>query len=54
MKVKVLKPFKDKHSGKLYQEGDTITISKERYREIVKGCLLVEEIKGTKPEQAAE
>lgn len=54
MKVRVLKSFKDKHSGKLYREGETITITKERYQEIVKGCLLVEEVKGAKPEKAAD
>ena len=54
MKVRVLRPFKDKHSGKHYREGETLNISKERYKEILAECLLVEEIKGEKPEKAAD
>lgn len=35
MKVKVLKSFIDKHTFKVHKEGDLLTISKERYEEIV-------------------
>lgn len=54
MRAKVLKPFKDKYSGKLHKEGDTITISKERYQEIRRKGPLVEEIRGKKPESVAD
>ena len=52
MRAKVLKPFKDKHSGKLHRVGETLTISKERYQEIRAVGPLVEEIRGKKPEAA--
>lgn len=48
MKARVLKRFKDKHSGRIYQEGETITISKERFNEILKVARLVEEVKPKK------
>ena len=45
MKAKVLRTFKDKHNGKTYNAGDVITISKDRYEEILTVGNLVEEIK---------
>lgn len=48
MKAKVLKQFRDKHSGEIHKEGATITISKDRYREILTVGPLVEEIKNVK------
>lgn len=48
MKAKVLKKFKDKHSGKIHEVGDTLTISKERFNEILSVGPLVEEAKDTK------
>lgn len=49
MKVKVLKKFKDKHNGKVYKVDDVITVSKERYAEILKtDDKLVEEFKEDK------
>jgi len=47
MKAKVLKRFKDKHTGKVYKPGDIITISKKRYAEILEVGVLVEEVKNT-------
>ena len=44
MKAKVLKKFKDKHNGKIYEVGDIITISKKRYAEILEVDVLVEEV----------
>ncbi len=35
MKAKVLRLFKDKHTGELHQKGTTITVSKERFEEIL-------------------
>lgn len=35
MKAKVLQLFKDKHTGELHQKGTTITVSKERFEEIL-------------------
>ena len=49
MKVKVIKEFRDKHTGELYKVGATLTISKERYDEILTVDKLVKEIKSTKP-----
>jgi hypothetical protein len=53
VKAKVLKPFKDKYSGKLHEKGATIIISRERYQEILTRGPLVEEVKG-KPKTAAD
>lgn len=49
MKAKVLARFKDKHSGKIHKEGDILTISKERFNEILSVAPLVEEVKKDKP-----
>ncbi len=35
MKVKVIKKFIDKHTGKVHKKGDILTIDKKRYEEIV-------------------
>jgi hypothetical protein len=45
MKAKVLKRFKDKHNGKIYEPGEIITISKKRFNEILEVDVLVEEVK---------
>lgn len=52
MKAKVLQQFKDKYSGKTHKEGETLTISRERYEEILSVGPLVAEVKKTK--KAAE
>lgn len=44
MKVKVLKKFIDKHSGEIHEEGKFLTVSKERFEEILKAGNFVEEI----------
>lgn len=44
MKAKVLKPFKDKHNGKVYKPGKILTISKKRFAEILEVDVLVEEV----------
>ena len=43
MKAKVLKRFKDKHTGEVYKAGDIITITKKRFKEILEVDALVEE-----------
>lgn len=35
MKVKVLIPFRDKHTGKTYKKGEIIEVSAERANEII-------------------
>ena len=47
MKAKVLKKFKDKYNGKVYEPGDIITVSKKRFNEILEVDVLVEEVKNT-------
>ena len=47
MKAKVLKKFRDKHSGEYHEAGTVISISKERFEEILKVAPLVEEVKET-------
>ena len=54
MKAKVLSKFKDKYSGKIHNEGETMTISRERFEEILKVAPLVEEIKETKKKSTAK
>ena len=44
MKAKVLKRFRDKNNGKVYETGDVITISKKRFAEILEVDMLVEEV----------
>lgn len=48
MKAKVLKQFKDKYSGKVYKAGDVITVSKERFEEILTVAPLVEKVETKK------
>lgn len=54
MKAKVLKRFKDKHTGELHQKGATITISKERYEEILSVGPFVEALKTGKTKEKKE
>ncbi len=44
MKAKVVSKFKDKHTGKIHNPGDVITVSKERFAEILEVAPLVEEL----------
>ena len=44
MKVKVLKDFKDKYTGKRHTAGETINVSKERFEEILTVDKLVEAV----------
>ena len=53
MKAKVLQKFKDKHNGKIYEAGAVITVSKERYDEILTVAPLVEEIREKKAAKKA-
>ena len=48
MKVKVLKRFIDKYTGKVYEAGDELNITKKRYTEILSVDKLVDEIKEDK------
>jgi hypothetical protein len=53
MRVEVLRPFKDKHSGEIHKKGEVLTITKKRYEEIAGvDKKLVAEVKAT--EKAAE
>lgn len=54
MKAKVLKRFKDKHTGELHQKGTTITVSKERFDEIMSVGPFVEAIKTGKTKKEKE
>lgn len=59
MKVKVIKRFIDKHTGKVHKEGDILNIDKKRLEEIkeVEEKLsekLVEEIAEKKPTKKAK
>ena len=54
MKAKVLKRFKDKHTGELHQKGTTITVSKERFDEILSVGPFVEAIKTGKTKEKKE
>jgi hypothetical protein len=44
MKVKVLKKFIDKYSGEIHKEGKILTVSEERFEEILKVDKLIEEV----------
>ena len=45
MKVKVLKNFKDKHTGKVHKKDEVFICNKERFKEILSVGKLVEEVK---------
>lgn len=53
MKVKVIELFRDKHTKKIHKVNDILTISKERYDEILTVGNFVEEIKEEPKEEAA-
>ena len=44
MKVKVVKDFKDKYTGKRHMAGEFINVSKERFDEILTVDVLVEAV----------
>lgn len=48
MKAKVLRRFRDKYSGKIYKVDEIITISKERFEEILAVAPLVEKVETKK------
>ncbi|MBR5879006.1 MAG: hypothetical protein IKY91_05590 [Akkermansia sp.] len=48
MKAKVLKSFRDRHTGEIYKVGKTLTVSRERFEEILTVGPLVEEVKAKK------
>jgi hypothetical protein len=48
MRVKVLTKFKDKHTGEIHEAGKVMTVSKERFAEILETDKLVEEVKEAK------
>ena len=54
MKAKVLRKFKDKYSGKIHETGDMLTISRERFNEILTVAPLVEEVKEPKKKDTAK
>lgn len=54
MKAKVLKRFKDKHTGELHLKGSTITVSKERFEEIQTVGPFVEAVKIGKTKEKKE
>jgi hypothetical protein len=54
MKAKVLKQFRDKHTGELHKEGTTIDIDRERLAEILTVGPLVEPIKAGKANKPKE
>ena len=53
MEVKVLKKFRDKHTGEIRNKDDILTVSKKRYEEILKAGDYVEKCKDT-PENTAD
>lgn len=53
MKVKVLKSFKDKYTGAIYKAGESITVSEERFEEILTVDKLVEEVVEETPKKPA-
>lgn len=54
MKAKVLKRFRDKHTGELHKEGTTLTIPKERFDEILTAGPFVEAVKTGKSKEKKE
>ena len=48
MKVKVVTKFIDKHTGKVHKVGDVLTVSAERYEEILTVGPLVKKVETVK------
>ena len=44
MRIKVLTKFKDRYTGEVYKVGDEMTVSKERFEEILTVGSFVEEV----------
>lgn len=44
MKVRVLRTFKDKHTGEYHKKGEVLTVTKKRFEEILKVAPLVEKL----------
>lgn len=44
MKVKVLKKFRDKNTGEMYEEGQVIEVTKKRHDEILTVGKLIEAV----------
>lgn len=44
MKVKVIERFRDKYTGKMHEVDDVMTVSKDRYEEILTKGALVEKV----------
>lgn len=53
MKVKVIKPFRDKHSKTIHKKGQEIEVTQERYEEINSAALgpFVEKITEAKTDE---
>ena len=49
MRVKVVRPFKDKHKKVVYQKGAEIEVTKERFEELTSAAPFVKAI--SKPEE---
>ena len=56
MKVRVVKPFKDKHTKVVYQVGQEIEVTKERHKELISAALgpFVEAMEQDRKEAKAE
>lgn len=46
MRAIVLETFKDKHTGELHEKGSTVTVSKERFKEILTVGPFIEAVPG--------
>ena len=56
MKVKVIKPFRDKHTKVVYVKGEEIEVTKERFEELTSAALgpFVEAMEQDRKEAKAE
>ena len=54
MKAKVLKRFKDKHTGEIHYAGTIITVTKKRFAEILETGKLVAEYTEETTEETTE
>lgn len=57
MKVRILKRFKDKHTGEIYASGEEVDFSEERVQEILESQKLIElidEVESTEEPETEE
>lgn len=54
MEVKIVKKFRDKHTKRVYEPGETVTMTKTRFKEVIKNLGEGFVAEATPPEEPGE